>query len=62
VGQAIHDGIGHDFVGEDRKPIVEGAVARQDDRTGRLPGVDDRVEPLGGLLVEPLERKLVEDE
>ena len=62
VRQTVHDGVGHDLVREDGKPVVEGAVARQDDRAGRVPAVDDHVKPFCGLLVESFERKLVEDD
>ena len=43
VSQTVHDGIGHDLVRDDGQPVVKGSVARQDDRAGRVPAVDDQV-------------------
>ena len=37
VGQAVHDGVGHDLVAEDGESVVKGAVAGQDDGTVRPP-------------------------
>ena len=59
VGQTVHDGVGHDLVREDGRPVVKGSVARQDDGAGRVPAVDDHVKPLCGFLFESLKGELV---
>lgn len=45
MGQAVHHSVGHDFVREDTRPVVNRPVAGEDDGSESISGIDDGVEP-----------------
>ena len=61
VSQPVHESVCHDWIREDSMPVSDCPVAGQDCRLRRVPGIYDGVQVFGGLLIELLEGKVIED-
>ena len=63
VGEAVDEGDQRRGVGEDRGPVLEGEVGRDEGGAGGfVAGIQDAVEQVGGLVVEGEVADLVEAE
>jgi hypothetical protein len=49
IGQSVQNGVGHDFVWRNSRPVAQGSVAGEDNGSNGGAGINDCVEPLGGF-------------
>lgn len=59
---SVKDSIADNGIGEEPSPVGHCAIAREDDGLLAESSVDDGVEAFGGLLVDGLEAKIVDDQ
>ncbi len=62
MGHSVEDGVGHQGVGEDGRPVGDGPVAGEDEAFGLVTGIDDGVKEFGLFGGDFFEGEVVDGE